>query len=530
MAAALSLHSSCAIVTLLSALSLTGTVIGCPPWSTEITRMGQCVCSDPIEGAIKCDQRRLMTFIRVGHCAWQDSTTNDTVVADCPYVFPYHLIVDERIPLPNDICRAPAGALQISNGTGPSIYSAGSQCWSCSAANRAYYLLMRYLPTTVLFVVIITVFRINIPSAAMAHYVLFCCGLVIVFRSMAGIYVNLLHTPQCKYISIIIKFLLNSSAMWTLDFFYFVSPPLCVSEHMEEIYIPFQEAVATFYPFILLLLTYIGTVLCSRGLRFRRTWGLNTPPIQAFATLYFVSYGKFILLMNEAFFISAVINQNGKVVSRVSYIDPNVPVFSHKHWYLIFLSLFILVFVILPPVIFLIIYPTHIFRKASHCLKPRWIAVMQTFVDAFYGCYKDGTNGTQHYRAVSGYTLAIWALLPTLIILTKALASQTMLAIASIVMFNILLVVFVLIKPCRDRAANTFVAALPAIFVSLSFLMVLSGNSIHGATTAGIILCLILSLPHCVFYGYLVYKLVKLLIQFCCTCETREMEDILLPL
>ena len=66
---------------------------------------------------------------------------------------------------------------------------------------------------------------------------------------------------------------------------YFVSSPLCVSVHIEEIYLPFLSTVATLYPFILLLLTYVGIELHARDckpivcfwrvfhiVRFRRTW------------------------------------------------------------------------------------------------------------------------------------------------------------------------------------------------------------------------------------------------------------------
>ena len=57
------------------------------------------------------------------------------------------------------------------------------------------------------------------------------------------------------------KPILVLKAIWSLDPFYFVSPPLCVSKHMKEIYIPFLDIVATLYPFILLLLTYVGIEL-----------------------------------------------------------------------------------------------------------------------------------------------------------------------------------------------------------------------------------------------------------------------------
>ena len=408
------LYSSCVFVALLSVLSVTGAVKDCPPWSTWDNSTPQCVCSDSMEYAITCDQKKQRSFLQLTYCACHNTTITGTVVAECPYVFPDHLIVDGYIPLPNKsselnhfICgnlnRTTGTPLcgRCTSGTGPSIYSFGSQCVSCSAVNIVYYLLLQYLPTTILFVAI-TVFRINITSAPMAHYVLYCDLLVLLCKSHAGL-ANFHHITYYKSFYIFSTL----SGIWTLDFFFFVSPPLCVAEHMEEIYVPFLDTVATLYPFILLLLTYIGIELHAHDfrpvvqfwrpiqrtyVRFRRTWDPNASVIQAFATLFFLSYAKLIVLMYEALFISVVTNEKGEVVSRVPYIDPTVSIFSHKHWYLISLSCIILVFIILPPLLVLTVFPTHLFRKISRCLKPRWVVSMQTFVDTFHGCYKDGTN------------------------------------------------------------------------------------------------------------------------------------------
>jgi len=262
MAEGLSLYSSCVFVTLVTVLSVTGTVKDCPPWSTWDSNTAQCVCSDTMEYAIICDQREQRSFLRLGFCAFQNTTTNGTVVAACPYVFPDHLIVDQLIPLPNvsselnqficgnlsqDIGTSLCG--RCTDGTGPSIYSAGSQCVSCSAVNIVYYLLLQYLPTTIIFMAIV-VLRLDITTAPMVHYVLFCNIIVLFFRSTIGVYVTTAHAKY-MYISIFSKLFLVLNAIWSFDLFYFVSPPLCVSVHMEEIYIPFwtllQLCILLFY-------------------------------------------------------------------------------------------------------------------------------------------------------------------------------------------------------------------------------------------------------------------------------------------
>ena len=160
----------------------------------------------------------------------------------------------------------------------------------------------------------------------------------------------------------------------------------------------FLDIAATLYPFILLLLTYVGIELHAHDFRpvvhlwrlvyrpfdkFRKTWDPNACDT-GLCYICFLSYAKLIALLYEAFYMSVVTIEKSEVVSRVSYIDPTVSIFSHKHWYLISLSGIILVFIIIPPLLVLTVFPTHLFRKINRCLKPRWVVSMQTFVDTFH--------------------------------------------------------------------------------------------------------------------------------------------------
>ena len=313
---------------------------------------------------------------------------------------------------------------------------------------KQYYLFLQYLPTTVLFVAIIVFRIVNITSAPMVHYVLYCNGLVMFFR-VYSVFAKSMHAAGSA--SLGLKFLLTLMAVWSLNVFYFVSPPLCVSVHMEEIYIPFLDILATLYPFVLLLLIYVGIELHAHNFRlvvclwrpihktyvkFRKTWDPKTSLIQAFATLFFLTYTKLIMSMYEALTMSTGFNEEGHVVTRVTYIDPKVSFFSHKHNYSIILYMFILVFLIMPPLLLLIVFPTHLFRKISVCLKPRWIVSIQTFVDTLHGSYTDGTNGTRDYRAVSGYILAVFAFFPALQTTLDALFSSMYLALFPLISFE----------------------------------------------------------------------------------------------
>ena len=520
----------------------------CPPWFTlehsNSSTFPQCVCSDAMDLEITCKQREHTSYLKIGHCAFQD--INQTVVGICLYMFPTRLIHDGLIRLPEKlselnsfICghlkreiRAPLCG-RCTNGTGPSIYSIGSQCVSCSKVNILYYILLQYVPTTIMFLVII-VFRVSIVSAPMAHYVLYCNVLMLCSKSNAGFHI--ISAITNTYVSLFIRVSLTLNSLLTFDPLFFVSPPLCISESIEEIYIPVFDTLAALYPFTLLLLTYIGIELHARDFkpivllwrpfkvkyeRFIQSWDPNKSLIQVLATLFFLSFTKFVIITYEPFLIAHVFNTQREAVTSVTYIDPTVILYSHKHMPLIFLSAIILIFIVLPPTILLAVYPTRCFRKVSTCLKPRWLITIHAFTDTFQGCYKDGTNGTRDYRAISGYILAVLLAIPLILgLMTLITSNATFTWQVPIVLFTALSIACVVLEPYKHRAANLSGAILLAILaVASSIDFSLYTNNI---STPVILLCVaVFSCPHFVFYGYGIFWLVKRLKQ-CATTEHRE--------
>ena len=273
----------------------------CPPWFTLENTTGslfpQCVCSTDNQPWIICDQRLQKFYLNLGYCAFQDTTTNGTLVAGCPYVFPKHLIVDGHIPLPSKVSELnnfTCGNLhrdlsfplcgRCANGTGPAIYYFGSKCVPCSAVNILYYLLLQYLPNTIMFLAII-VFRINVTAAPMVHYVIFCNTVVIYIKSFAGGYANFVNSAINENLvyKVFSSLLLPINAVWNFDTFLFVSPPLCFSEHLQEIYIPYLNTLAALYPFIPLLITYAAIQLHAHDYKLVvRLWKYSTGPTSDF--------------------------------------------------------------------------------------------------------------------------------------------------------------------------------------------------------------------------------------------------------
>ena len=114
---------------------------------------------------------------------------------------------------------------------------------------------------------------------------------------------------------------------------------------MEDIYKPFLEFVATLYPFILLLMTYVAIELHARGVTpivvlcrpfhrvyvcIYRTWEPNASIIQAFSSLFFLSYAKLNFLIMVAFVSSPVFTTDGDIERHMVFIDPTIPFFCYK--------------------------------------------------------------------------------------------------------------------------------------------------------------------------------------------------------
>ena len=120
-------------------------------------------------------------------------------------------------------------------------------------------------------------------------------------------------------------------------------------------------------------------------------------------TFVFLAYSK--LLCTSVNLILGVqsYDTKGDIVldSTVLFYDPSVKFFHSEHIpYAVLALSVIVVFVLLPPLL-LLLYPTRLFRKCLNCCGfQRW-DILYLIADVFQGWYKDGTDGTPDYRALS---------------------------------------------------------------------------------------------------------------------------------
>ena len=554
---------------LVASSAVTGQQMLCPPWfiphnisTTHNTSQPYCVCSQEFPFLIYCHQASGTTFLRFRHCAFWDGISNNTLVlSSCSYIFPTHAFDDHDndqqhlLKLPRNplllnsfMCNLLNRAVEsgrcghCTNGTGPSIGTAGIQCVECSPVNILYHILLRYVPATAVFLFVLIV-QIDVTSAPMALYVLYCNGFVVFFQTHYGYrFTFAFSTTSYKYI---MKVLLTPNSIWSFDPLFFLSPPLCLSPHMEDINRTYIEFLATLYPFVLLFLAFVLVELHAKDfrpvvvvwkpilhklIRFRRKWNPHSSFVQAFATLFFLSYAKLIFLITLPFSVVYFVNEYGQSSKVAPLIDPTISFWYTKHIILMAFSISILLLVILPPILVLIVYPTKLFRKLQNSLSPRMNLAIHAFVSPFQGCFKDGTNGTRDYRALSGGILAVLLFGVFLDICVSNFVNvdirkQVISMQVTIAMLTTLSVGIAVFRPYKTDVANHTGVTLSALMAVASALYI---SLVTGwEPTYILILAVITSIPHFVFYGYLVYRIrqcdfKRRLQEWCCCCRNAE--------
>ena len=189
--------------------------------------------------------------------------------------------------------------------------------------------------------------------------------------------------------------------------------------------------------------------------------------------------------------------------------------------------------IVLPPILILMAYPTRIFRRLQERLSSRISIAINTFVSTFQGCYKDGLNGTRDYRAMSGGILAFGVLM--IVCANNPLVEvgdrQPILAWQTAIIFLVLLTVAVaLLKPYKSDAANHTLLCLMAMLIITSTVYQFEFVHIVSHNNSVILIVLVVgNLPHCAFYGYVLYKIRSKITGVCkryCRSEAREYEEL----
>ena len=443
---------------------------------------GECKCASSLGGKIECNGDFLNLENSV--CLTWDDKTDSILASYCLYIPMDYKKCKQRYyeistnlsgpQLNKQMCgrlnRQGAQCKQCISGYGPAALSDGVSCADCSKYKHMWLLnlLLQLLLLTILFVVIM---MLQIKGTASPWNIIITYSQLVVNVLMYDVYLR--NTSECYIGKIVTVTIITTLGIANLDFLRLVIPPLCISSSLTTIHTLFFDYITALYPIFITLLVYALIKLHDHNCRIvvilslplrklyhscHGRWDPKQSILSTFATFLLLSYSK--LLFTSCNFLIAVQSRycTGDLIpnSTVLLYDPNIMYFKSEHAPYIFLSLLVLtVFILLPP-LFILLYPTRLFRRFLICCGfQRW-DILHMIMDTFQGWYKDGTEGTYDYRPLSALYMLLRIGLVGEFLTVIGLQSGGVLKWIVTGYFHVLLGIFFLVaKPYKKQWMNT---------------------------------------------------------------------------
>ena len=408
----------------------------CPPWLDH--GEGKCYCSEPKnhKERIHCDQADGSVQVLTGLCLTWDSLTNRTLLTNCPYfstqtsanVSVCHYFIYtvsstvSHSELNSYVCspyhRKGLHCGQCIEGYGPAPFLNGANipCADCSKHNYVWmaYLMLHLVMVAVLYYAFLFC---EIRGTASPLNVLAYYHQVLINAVTSN---NLLYTQLLCNMSVMgpLYIILTAHSFWNLDFFRYSLQPVCVSSSLSNADVLLFDYIIALFPVLLTVLSYMLIQLHDKGFpvvvclwrpfhlltsRYKKDWNPCQSVLNTFVTFLLLAYSKFLFTSANLLYGVPVYNNSFQIVkdSPVLYYDTGMLYLGHKHIVYITISLAVaVIFAFLPPTL-LLLYPTRCFKRCLEKCRFRSWNTLSILMDVFQGWYKDSTNGTADFRALS---------------------------------------------------------------------------------------------------------------------------------
>ena len=491
-------------------------VNSCPPGM--VLRGGEktasCECGGHFNGRLECNRTGFSTKLRRGNWIGKYTYKNKqkVVASGTPYFYSHSN--DLFFTLPNNtedlddfLCRKinRTGTLcgKCREGYGPSLHF---KCIKCDGIYIMwlYYILAQYVPLTVFFIVVI-VMDIRATSAPANAFIFFA---QVVPSSL------ILHGNEAigpKHVGNYIFSFTLFYDIWNLQYFGILQENICLSPHLDSLQIMSITYLEAVYPLVLIGLVsgcvwlyerdYRGIVCLCRPLhsllaRFQQKFNIQRSLIHAFASFILLSYSRFIyvsfVLLNRTILTTDDGGTFGPELG-VLVLDGTIPYMGISHAPYVALSLLILMtFVAVPPLLLLL---PSLSRNLS-IIRNRWpkcFRMLTTFeqcvctkcscswpkltlfLEAFHGCYKNGTTSTTHNRGTPEFDYrwcaGFYLLLRVVTYLNYAFAHDIFTSYSFLQFLWIgCILFFLLLRPYRNDFYNKLDALMFSLLVPINTL------------------------------------------------------------
>ena len=504
----------------------------CGTWRTP-GNSTSCECGSSREGIVKCDNSSGKVSLLRCYCMTFDVNESVLVVGRClygcvrrNYANSYYRRPSNKSKL-NELCSRfhRKGQLcgECEEGFALPVYSYDINCVNCTnhyANNWIKYLVVSLLPLTLFFIVIVTC-RVSVTSGVMNAFILLCqtASLPSISRDYSQTLER--YHGRSSVVFIMIAVAGTLCTIWNLDFFRALYTPFCLHPETTTPQILALDYVIAVYPLVLLTTVYLFVKLHDSNYivitylwrpfhrcfaQFRRDWNIKTSLIDSFATFFLLSYMKFLSVSFDLLTPVPIFNIDGKTPSKhYLYWDGTVEYFGSEHLPYAILAITVLIIFNILPLLLLCLYPCRWFQKCLNYCKFQSHS-LHIFMDAFQGCYKDGTNGSRDCRWFAGLYLFFRILIMALLGVTLSRFFLPLVGSAVLV----LLIITAILQPYKDNAHNRinvfFLSVIIFHVISYMAVCIALSETVQFIHFAYFMFGLSLSIPMIYIVGVIVYK------------------------
>jgi hypothetical protein len=190
--------------------------------------------------------------------------------------------------------------------------------------------------------------------------------------------------------------------------------------------------------------------------------------------------------------------------------DPRINYFGKEHRIYALISIFIVLLMIIPPVVLLILYPIKVFRLLLFkCrLSTRTLATLNIFVEKYYSCYRDGTDGGKDMRSLASMYF-ILRVIGTLIFQFTSLSTSLT---TDVVLYTSYGMMIALVRPYKKAYMNvidTLIIANLALLALMVNKLYLEDSNTSLALFYAITLAIFSALPLLSLTGFIAYRILR---------------------
>ena len=348
----------------------------------------------------------------IGKCIYNCFNVNKTDFSDSVYhILPYNASDSNEVICAKEFFRNGTLCGKCKDRYYPLAYSYNMTCVMCphGRANWWKYVLSAFLPLT-FFYFIVVFFKINATSSHLHGFIYYSQAISLPPMTRV-VLIGMRH--RSNYLKFM-KYIGSLYGIWNLDFFRVFDLGICLgTDTLQTLSLDIAVAI---YPLLLMVVSYVLIELYDRNFRllvilwkpfltffglFRRNWEIRTSVIDAYATFFLLSNVKFLSASFDLLIpvkILQLSSSKGFHHNWRLFYDATVPYFGETHLPYAILAIVTLFVFVLTPVVLLLLYPFRWFQKLLNVFPFRWY-ILHTFMDSFYGCYKNGTElGTRDCR------------------------------------------------------------------------------------------------------------------------------------